>query len=399
MNRRHFRFAFTLACSIGATSLLMARPSSAEVTLQIGDKAPALDIEHYVHEAKDGLGKVTEFDKDKVYVVEFWATWCGPCIQSMPHLVELQNKYRGEGVQIVSISDEDVETVDEMMAKEYPGKEETFSELTSAYTITTDPDGSVSTDYMLAAGQNGIPCAFLVGKTGLVEWIGHPMEMDEPLAEVVAGSWDREAYKEQMKREQQLLAAMQKVNQLARSGKYEDAIKVIDKTLEEMKGDDPKAETIREQLSNFRYNLRLDAGDQSEDVLNFFRKQIADAKGDARAITQFGFGLMSSMQQGTDPGPLAAETITALEADIDKAEDEIKPLMYVCISQISASMSNFDKAIETQMKAIELSEGKQKERMEQMLEELKEMAKPKDADAEKAEKSDDAKPAAGKKAK
>lgn len=393
MNRRQFRFAVTLACSIGATGLLMARPSSAEVTLNIGDKAPALDIDHYVHEPKDGLGKVTEFDKDKVYVVEFWATWCGPCIQSMPHLVELQNQYRGEGVQIVSISDEDVETVDGMMEKKYPGKEETFSELTSAYTITTDPDGSVSTDYMLAAGQNGIPCAFLVGKTGLIEWIGHPMEMDEPLAEVVAGSWDREAYKEQMKREQQLVAAMQKVNQLARSGKYEDAIKVVDKTLEEMKGDDPKTETIREQLNNFRFNLRLDAGDKSEEVLNFFRKQIADAKGDARAITQFGFGLMSSMQQGTDPGPLAAETITALEADIDKAEDDIKPLMYVCISQISASMSNFDKAIETQMKAIELSEGKQKERMEQMLEEIKELANPKDDDETKDEEAGDAKKA------
>ncbi|TWT64830.1 peroxiredoxin family protein [Allorhodopirellula solitaria] len=374
MNRRTFRFATALACSVGLAGFLTAQPSSAEITLHIGDEAPALDIEHYVHDPADGFGEVTEFEKDKVYVVEFWATWCGPCIASMPHLVELQNKYRGEGVQIVSISDEDVETVNELMEKDYPEKDVTFSELTSAYTITTDPDGSVSDAYMRAAGQNGIPCAFVVGKTGQVEWIGHPMKMDEPLAEVVAGTWDREAYKEQMKQEQQLLAAMQKINQLARNGEFQDAIKVVDKVLGEIDSDNPESEMIREQLTNFRFNLRLDAGDQSEDVLEFFRKQIADAKGDPRAVTQFGFGLMSSMQQGTDPGPLAAETITALEADVEKADAEIKPLMYLCIAQINASMSNFDEAIAAQTKAIELSEGQQKERMQQVLEQIKEMS-------------------------
>ncbi len=387
MNRRNFRFVFTIACSMAIAGLLMPRPTSAEVTLNIGDKAPALDIEHYIHEPKDGRDKVTEFKKGKVYVIEFWATWCGPCIQSMPHLAELQNQYRGEGVQIVSVSDEDLDTVKAFMAKDYPGKDITYGELTSAYTITADPDGSVSTDYMLAAGQNGIPCAFVVGKTGLIEWIGHPADPNSPMPidEVVAGTWDREAYKEQLKQEQKLMAAMQKINQLAGTGKFEDAIKVVDKTLEEIKGDNPKTDMIREQLVNFRYNLRLDAGDKSDDVLDFFRKQIADAKGDPRAITQFAFGLMSSMQQGTDPGPLAKETIKALQADIDKADEEIKPLMYVCISQISASMSNFDEAITAQTKAVELSEGKQKERMQQMLDEMKEMA------TEQEDKADDAK--------
>lgn len=385
MTRRYFRVAVTLACSVVVTGLLMARPASAEVTLHIGDQAPALDIEHYLHEPNEGFGKVTTFEKDKVYVVEFWATWCGPCISSMPHLVELQNKYRGEGVQIISISDEDLETVNALMEKDYPEAEKTFSELTSAYTITTDPDGSVSDDYMRAAGQNTIPCAFLVGKTGQIEWIGHPMELDEPLGEVVAGTWDREAYQEQMKQEQKLLASMQKINQLARTGKFDDAIKVVDKTLEEIKGDNPQTEMIREQLTNFRYNLRLDAGDKSEEVIEFFRKQIADAKGDARAITQFGFGLMSSMQQGTDPGPLAPETIKALEADVDKADDQIKPLMYLCIAEINAALSNFDEAIAAQTKATELTKGKQRERMQQRLDELKEMkAAPADADEAKA---------------
>ncbi|MFG0289900.1 MAG: TlpA disulfide reductase family protein [Rhodopirellula sp. JB044] len=374
MNRRSFVPTAAFASIAVAAGCLFAQTASAEITLGIGDKAPALDIEHYIHDAKEGRGEVTEFEKNKVYVVEFWATWCGPCIQSMPHLAELQEKYRGEGVQIISVSDEELETVQELLEKEYPGEEKTFEELTSAYTLTVDPDASVSEDYMRAAGQNGIPSSFLVGKTGLIEWIGHPMELDEPLEQVLSDTWDREAYKEQMKQEQKLLAAMQKVNQLAGSGKFEDAIKVIDKVIEEIGGDDPRSEIIRENLVNFRFNLRLDAGERSEEVIEFFRKQITDAKGDAQAITQFGYGLMSSMQQGTDPGPLAAETIAALNDEVDGAEDEMKPYMYVLIAQMQASMSNFDEAIEAQVKAVDTSSGKQKERMQQMLDQLKEMA-------------------------
>ncbi len=42
---------------------------------------------------------------------------------------------------------------------------------------------------MEAAGQNGIPCAFIVGKDQKIEWIGHPMQMDAVLEQVVSDSW------------------------------------------------------------------------------------------------------------------------------------------------------------------------------------------------------------------
>ena len=165
----------------------------------------------------------------------------------MPHLVELQERHRENGVQIVSISDEDLETVEGILERDYPGKEGvTFAELTSAYTLTVDPDGSSTDDYMRAANQNGIPAAFLVGKTGLIEWIGHPMSLDEPLEQVIEGTWDREAFKESMARQQRLEEAMQKVNRLAGEGNFDDAIKVIDKILEEFKDvDDEMGQSVR----------------------------------------------------------------------------------------------------------------------------------------------------------
>jgi hypothetical protein len=48
---------------------------------------------------------------------------------------------------------------------------------------------------MKAAGENGIPSAFIVGKDGKIAWIGHPMEMDKPLEKIVAGEWDLNAAK------------------------------------------------------------------------------------------------------------------------------------------------------------------------------------------------------------
>ncbi len=98
-----------LAASIAVALCLwtLDRPRAAAAEeLGIGSRAPELDIEHWIQDGNGFFKPVTTFEQGKVYVVEFWATWCGPCIQSMPHLAELQNKYRGQNVQIVSVSDE-----------------------------------------------------------------------------------------------------------------------------------------------------------------------------------------------------------------------------------------------------------------------------------------------------
>ncbi len=151
-------------------------------TLAIGDEAPALDIEHWVKG-----DQVTEFEEDKVYVVEFWATWCGPCRVSMPHISELQEKYKDYDVQFIGVSDEDLATVEGFIkTEEWDAKTE--------YTIAADPDNSTHRAYMEAAGQGGIPTAFVVGREGHIEWIGHPMEIDPVIEKIAHNTWDREAY-------------------------------------------------------------------------------------------------------------------------------------------------------------------------------------------------------------
>src|SRR5437764_4651078 len=67
-----------------------------EPKLKVGDPAPKLQMGKWIQGEP-----VTEFKPGKAYLVEFWATWCGPCRVSIPHLNELHNKYKDQGLVVI----------------------------------------------------------------------------------------------------------------------------------------------------------------------------------------------------------------------------------------------------------------------------------------------------------
>ncbi len=227
---------FVLTALICSLQGPLNRVSSAQEMLTIGSAAPALDIEHWLSDGGGQFKRIAKFEPGKVYVVEFWATWCGPCVASMPHLAQLQKRYADKGVQLISVSNEELQEVEEFLTRPLEGsksEEETYAKLTSAYCLTTDPDGSVYQSYMEAAGQNGIPTAFIVGKDSAIEWIGHPGEMDSPLEQVVSGTWDREAAKKAILAEQTRDMIRNQIGLAMRDGDSQAAIEIIDKALKE----------------------------------------------------------------------------------------------------------------------------------------------------------------------
>jgi thiol-disulfide isomerase/thioredoxin len=149
-----------------------------------GDPAPALSIAHWAKGTE-----VKRFEKGKTYVVEFWATWCAPCLTSIPHLTALQKKYKGNGVVIVGVSDEDQDTVRPFL-KERGDKMD--------YTVALDKEAATNAAYLGTANQRPLPHAFVVNGDGRILWHGHPMEgLDGVLEKVVAGKWDLEAAKKE----------------------------------------------------------------------------------------------------------------------------------------------------------------------------------------------------------
>ena len=71
-----------------------------KATPGLGQKAAPLEGLTYIK------GDPIVFEAGKVYVVEFWATWCPPCRTSIPHLTEVQKQFKDKGVTVIGISNE-----------------------------------------------------------------------------------------------------------------------------------------------------------------------------------------------------------------------------------------------------------------------------------------------------
>jgi len=194
--------------------------------LTIGDPAPAFKVEGYSKGTP-----INELKKGNVYVIEFWATWCGPCISAMPHLSDLADKYAGKA-HIISINTWDYNA-------QGGGKEEVSvhtnrvatwvkenSEKMRYNVAYDDINDTMANTWMRAAGRNGIPCAFIVNQDLKIAWIGHPMQMDKPLDEIVNKTWDMEAFKTKFVADQQKAIEAQKAQQeLAAAAKAGDMAK------------------------------------------------------------------------------------------------------------------------------------------------------------------------------
>lgn len=158
-----------LAATLALTTALPAQDGP---TLKVGDVAPALNVEHWLK--GDG---VTTFQPGQAYVLDFWATWCPPSKQAMPHLSKLQAEL-GDAIIIIGLSDE---TPD--IAKGFLNQPDWAAK--TKYRIGTDPDHSVFSDYLEASGRKGIPVTFLIDREGKIAWIGDPSEVDAPLSKML----------------------------------------------------------------------------------------------------------------------------------------------------------------------------------------------------------------------
>lgn len=124
-----------------------------------GAKATELSISEWIQ--GDAI-TLSEGKGSKIYVVEFWATWCPPCRTSIPHINELAQEYDPEDIIFIGITTEDADTVADFV-------DEMGEDMT--YRVAIDRNGVTSKAY----GVRGIPHAFIVDLDGTIAWEGHPM--------------------------------------------------------------------------------------------------------------------------------------------------------------------------------------------------------------------------------
>lgn len=269
--------------------------------LTIGSPAPALAV------VKWYKGRpVTTFHKGKTYVVEFWATWCGPCKESIPHLTELAKKNTDVTFIGVSIWEDDNGTKIADFVKEMGDKMDYHVGYSSN-------KGGMAKSWMLAAGQTGIPTSFVV-KNGTIEWIGHPMALEKPLAEIKAGTFDRAAFKAKFDKQQEdareamaARSALQDCVKLHESGKKDRAQADLEALVAKYPKIAPEADLIRlgwlavDDPNAWERKAKAMADSKSEDeymTLDMFAIQQATGPGGSKDLAQKAMSLLLAGPQG-----------------------------------------------------------------------------------------------------
>ncbi|HWE04920.1 MAG TPA: TlpA disulfide reductase family protein [Tepidisphaeraceae bacterium] len=140
-----------------AAFLLALSTTSARAAIQVGDQAKLN------YQTVDGRTVDVESMHGKILVVDFWATWCGPCMAEAGHMVEINKKYGDKGLQILGISLDQDKTRMLTVAKE------------KGFTWPQYFDGMVWKNKIWAMwGDSGIPFTVLINPLGKVVYAGHP---------------------------------------------------------------------------------------------------------------------------------------------------------------------------------------------------------------------------------
>jgi len=268
----------------------------------------------------------------------------------LPHLAEIQNKFDPKDVRIISITDESRETVEAFLDRSFSGEEaETYRELTSVYSLTADPDSSVFDDYMKAFSQSGIPAAFIVGKDARIEWIGHPWDMDEPLAAVVEDRWDRDEFAKEFKIQNELPTLIQRLRMLIQSGQPDERKQGL-ADLEAYLDRNEDLPAMRSQgLKALRWRLLGTLG-QGDQVFKELSKDLRAQQQDPKGLIVASQILMSLPPQspGLDVESMVNEAIEKMQVwliEDPKAEPDSRAGAMFLAAQFHMKAERFDEAL------------------------------------------------------
>lgn len=269
---------------------------------EIGMEAPAIAVTNWIK------GEPVEFTEagDTIYVLEFWATWCGPCRESIPHLSRLQKKYKDKNIEIIGISDEDPEKVRKFVQKMGDNM---------AYTVAVSKDGKMHRNYMSEFGARGIPHAFVIDRQHRIIWEGHPLsQLEQVIEKLVNGEFD-----------------------LNDAKKIETAKK-------------RQTETFAKMEKYFSVVLN---GEENEEATELAASILKNAEDNPGVLNQFSWVILTHPQIKFRNLKLALKAAEAAH----KASFEVDPNVADTLARAYFDNGMKDKAIAMQQRAVELADG------------------------------------------
>lgn len=162
--------AISIVLGLSVTSLLSTLTSSgAQIpAIKIGDTAPEIKLEKLL-QAPPGADTAATGLKGKVVVLEFWATWCMPCVPAIKHMNTVAEKFKDRPVQFIAVTDEGDEPLVTKFLKEQPIRG----------WVGLDTDGSVFRAYK----PSGRPHTVLLDRDGKIAAITYPEDVTAAVLE------------------------------------------------------------------------------------------------------------------------------------------------------------------------------------------------------------------------
>lgn len=227
----------------GPASILAQEP--APITeLLIGDPAPPLPPDGWIRG-----GAITAWKPGTIYVIDFWATWCLPCIQEMPQFQALADEFPDGDLVVIGAE-----------TRRQPGTPTPQSVLARHegldYPIVTDDHDVILNTWILPSGTSGMPVRAIVDGQGRVAYVGEiKPQFDHALEQVRAGAWDLEAARVQDISRRQTQSFMEEAIAAHRAGDFERALSLLDDLI----ASDPESNLA---YRGFQYEiLAADLGD------------------------------------------------------------------------------------------------------------------------------------------
>jgi cytochrome c biogenesis protein CcmG, thiol:disulfide interchange protein DsbE len=138
--------------ALAVAAVLIPAHAPAATALSPGQAAPSVELA-----TVDGKPVTLASFKGNVVLVDFWASWCGPCGTAFPAIEDLFQEYRTRGFEVLAVNlDEKRRDADRFLA-----------DRPHAMTVAFDPQGKSAK----AFGLDGMPTSFLIGRDGKVRFV------------------------------------------------------------------------------------------------------------------------------------------------------------------------------------------------------------------------------------
>jgi thiol-disulfide isomerase/thioredoxin len=323
-----------------------------EITLKVGDPAPKLQPGKWVQGEP-----VQAFERNKAYLVEFWATWCAPCLANVPHLNEIHESFKNKGLVVIgqNVSEHATETV--------PGivKRTKMAYRVALDDTRTNQAGTMQATWMDRAGIPGVPSAFLVDKQGRIAWIGYPGGLKPGvIEEVLSGSFDLGKAAARYQAWLDNRPRFEKLREAIKTGKTTEAQALLVEIEKAM----PQEELAG--LNFERLTVSLLAKD-SERIHELARQVRDDWSSNAPDLNDLASTLANA--EGLDERNLALAESIAEQANA--AAHGENPTYLATLARLQFLRERKEAAIATQQRAVERAEEKQRPKLEKALESYK----------------------------